>query len=155
MKKQHIGFTLIELMIVVGVIAILGAIAIPQYDSYIRKSKRSEAKVALTSLAQLQETFYVNNGNRYTTKLGTGGLNCQKKGICKDNGAATAPSSDSNYTLEITSATATSFELKATALSSSQKKDTQCEVFILDSRARKAAGASGVTATSGDSNSCW
>lgn len=153
--KRNLGFTLVELMIVVGVIGILGAIAVPQYESYVRKSKRSEAKVALTSLAQLQESFYTNNGNRYAEKLGTGGLNCHKKGICKDTGTTSAPSVDGNYTLEISSITTNGFELKATALSDSQKKDDKCQIFILDSRARKAAGASGATVASGDTNSCW
>ncbi len=142
--KRNLGFTLVELMIVVGVIGVLAAIAIPQYDSYVRKSKRSEAKVALNNLAQLQESFYTNNGNRYASKLGTGGLNCQKKGICKEDGGTTAPSSDSNYTLGL-AVEGNTFTLTATALSPSQLKDTQCATFSLNSRGQK-------TATNPD---CW
>ncbi len=154
MMKKNLGFTLVELMIVVGVMGILAAIAIPQYDSYLRKSKRAEAKTALNALAQLQESFYANNGNRYTTKLGTGGLNCHKKGICKNDGGTSASSSDGNYTLGL-AVEGNSFTLTATAASSSQVKDASCLVFILDSRARKAAGASGATIASGDPNGCW
>jgi|WetSurMetagenome_2_1015567.scaffolds.fasta_scaffold05989_2 type IV pilus assembly protein PilE len=153
--NRSAGFTLIELMIVVGVIGVLAAIAIPQYDSYIRKSKRSEAKVALNTLAQRQEFFYANNGNTYTSKLGSGGLNCHKQGVCSTDGVSTALSSDGNYTLEISGVTANGFELKATAVSASQTKDTSCQIFMLDSRARKSAGSSGITISSGDPNGCW
>jgi len=145
MKKHYLGFTLVELMIVVAVIGILSAIAIPQYDQYLRKSQRAEAKTALSGIAQLQETFYINNGNRYASKLGTGGLNCHKKGLCKADGGLTAPSSEGNYTVEISNIAATSFTLKATAASAGQLKDTQCKEFTLNSRGQK-------TATSND---CW
>lgn len=72
--KKTLGFTLIELMIVVAVIAILAAIAYPSYRDNIRKSRRVDAKSALTDIAQLQEAFYARNG-RYTddmTDLGFG-----------------------------------------------------------------------------------
>lgn len=56
------GFTLIELMIVVAVIAILSAIAIPAYDGYVRRSYRAQAKADLTEIAQLAERYHtVNN----------------------------------------------------------------------------------------------
>lgn len=64
--KQHnyneSGFTLIELMIVVAIIAILAAIAVPNYMSHIAKSRRADAQGALLSFANAMERYYTTNG---------------------------------------------------------------------------------------------
>ncbi len=56
------GFTLMELMIVVVVIAVLAGIAIPQYGAYITRAKRAEAKRALSEAAQFLERVYTGSG---------------------------------------------------------------------------------------------
>ena len=55
------GFTLIELMIVVVVVAILSAVAFPSYVEAVRKSRRSEAKTALLDLAARQERYFTTH----------------------------------------------------------------------------------------------
>ena len=62
------GFTLIELMIVVAIIGILAAIAIPQFQSYRTRAHDSAAKSALHRLAKAQEDYYLQY-NTYTTTL--------------------------------------------------------------------------------------
>lgn len=59
------GFTLIELVIAMVIAAILAAIAIPSYSSYILKSRRTEAKSALLNMAALEERFFSTN-NTYS-----------------------------------------------------------------------------------------
>ena len=63
--KKARGFTLIELMIVVAVIAIVAAIAIPSYQESVRKSRRGQAKADLVEAATLAERYRTVN-NRYT-----------------------------------------------------------------------------------------
>ncbi len=56
------GFTLIELMVVIAIVAILAAIALPAYGDSVRKSRRGQAKADLTELAQRAERWHtVNN----------------------------------------------------------------------------------------------
>ena len=62
MNKRLIGgFTLIELMIVVAVVAILTSIAYPAYTKSILKGKRAEGRTALTELMQQQERYMTQN----------------------------------------------------------------------------------------------
>lgn len=59
MKTQN-GFTLIELMIAVAIVAILAAIAIPSYSSYVNRSKLSEGADALAAVQIKMESYYQN-----------------------------------------------------------------------------------------------
>lgn len=60
MKQQH-GFTLIELMIAIAIVAILAAVALPAYNDYIQRSKLSEAFSALSDFRVRMEQYYQDN----------------------------------------------------------------------------------------------
>jgi type IV pilus assembly protein PilE len=73
MKKSHVrGFTLIELMIVVAVVAILASIAYPSYRDSVLKGKRASARAALAELLQQQER-YMTQRNTYLSFTNTAG----------------------------------------------------------------------------------
>lgn len=94
------GFTLIEMMIAVAIIAILSAIAYPNYQSYIKKSRRADAYRSLGGIGLAQEKYRSNN-SQYTSTLTDIGF--------------TSSSSDGYYTLAITSGSASASGYIATA----------------------------------------
>jgi prepilin-type N-terminal cleavage/methylation domain len=65
--RKRNGFTLIELMITVAIIAILASIAYPSYQQYIIRSKRSAAQAQMMDIANRQQQFLLAN-RRYATK---------------------------------------------------------------------------------------
>ena len=67
-RTRAAGFTLLELMIAVVIVAIIVAVALPSYTDHIRKSRRAEGKAALLKAAQLLERDYTSNG-RYANNL--------------------------------------------------------------------------------------
>ena len=62
-NKDERGFTLIELMIVIAIIGILAAIAIPQFAAYRTRSYNSSAQSDVRNLATAEEAYYVDNSS--------------------------------------------------------------------------------------------
>jgi len=106
MRKQK-GFTLIEVMIVVSIVAILAAIAIPSYQSSVTKGRRTDAMAALQGLAQAMERHYM------TTGAYTGAADADDAPTIF---SATSPLDSSNvyYNLTISAATTNTYTLQAT-----------------------------------------
>lgn len=61
MKKNISGFTLIELMITVAILAILATIAYPSFQEQVRETRRANAQSDLLELASYMERFYTQN----------------------------------------------------------------------------------------------
>jgi type IV pilus assembly protein PilE len=131
--QRHRGFTLLELLIVVVIIAILASVAIPSYRNYVLRSHRTDATRALNDLAARQESYFFSN-NTYTSKLSDLGANSSVAG--------------SYFTVGIASASTTAYTLTATA----QGKQTQdtCQSFSLTR-----AGAQTSNGSSSDTPNCW
>ena len=94
MLKAKSGFTLLELMIVIAIVAILVTLAYPSYADFIRKARRADAHQALLDGANQQEIWRADNATY---------------------NAALKPANTTYYTFTITGTSATAFLLTATA----------------------------------------
>ncbi|KAA1171712.1 prepilin-type N-terminal cleavage/methylation domain-containing protein [Marinobacter salinexigens] len=71
MNRQS-GITLIELMIVVAIIGIIAAIALPSYSRYVENARAADAKSALMSLANAMERYHTQNNTYVGAAVGNG-----------------------------------------------------------------------------------
>lgn len=129
------GFTLIELMVVIAVIAILAAVALPGYQSHVRKSRRAVAAACLQELAQQMERRYTTQMNYTGTVLPT---------------APCVTDLQNAYTLGFASSqpTTTTFVLQAIP-QGPQAKDAACMTLSLNEQGlRERTGTA-------DVKSCW
>jgi len=139
MKKN--GFTLVELMITVAVVAILAMIAIPNYTQYVRKGNRTDATKSLTLDAQALERCY-SQTFAYAA--------------CPGAAAGAAPSIEGKYTVTITipdpAQPAPSYIISAVPLAPSQVADTDCAKFTLNTTNTQYAQTSAAVA---NTQTCW
>ena len=139
------GFTLIEIMMVLVILAGLVSVAFPTYENSVRKSARTAAKGALMDVAARQEQFFMNNKS-YSSSLTGLGLPDPYYIDKKNEGVA---STDTNraYQLSLENVTGTSYDVKATP-QLAQTADV-CGSYTL-----KADGSKVVTGEAGASV-CW
>ncbi|HZC68991.1 MAG TPA: type IV pilin protein [Nitrospirales bacterium] len=72
--SDAMGFTLIELMIVVMILGLLVAVAVPAFQSYVKKAKSVEGEMALSEIQQLEDHYFDDN-LQYSASLSTIGFN--------------------------------------------------------------------------------
>ena len=74
--KGQKGFSIIELMVVVGIIGVLAAVGLPKMQIFLAKSKRAEAKMTLSAYKTMQEGYYVDgNGYGNNSQIGFTNMN--------------------------------------------------------------------------------
>lgn len=134
------GFSLIELMITVAIVAILASIAMVSYNWVMIKARRSAAAGCLQEAAQYMERFHTTNMS-YLSAAGA---------------APTLPACSTDvsnfYTVSLAASTATSFSITAVPISGkAQARDTECATLTIDQRGVRSASGS----LSSTPAKCW
>jgi type IV pilus assembly protein PilE len=132
-KQAHKGFTLIEVMIVVAIIGIIAAVALPSYQEHVLRTRRGAAAGCLIEFAQLMEKRFSTNMSYVGTTLPT---------------TACTTNLTTFYTFAFAAdPTATAYTITATP-SGGQSVDTKCATLSIDQ-----AGTKTVSGT--ESSACW
>ena len=159
MRTASRGMTLIELMVVVAIVAVLGAIATPLYLDSVRKGRRADGVAALNQLLLMQERYRANQP-QYATHLLLDGTTLVGVGSADEAGAAASASTPGagHYLLSIVSSGATGYAVRAVG-QGGQVRDGDCVVLQVDVVAGNIVHASGPTAALGNATaanqSCW
>lgn len=74
------GFTLIELMIVIAIVAFLSMVSVPTFTKFLAKAKRTEAYMNLNSLYAAQKSYWAEHGSYSNVLNGEGGIGWQPEG---------------------------------------------------------------------------
>lgn len=116
MRRVCKGFTLIEIMIAVGIVSLVASFAVPSFYGQLKKSRRADAVVAISQIQQAQERWRANNP-AYGTLI---------------NLELSANTTAGYYTLSVQSPTATGYAITANAASgTSQASDTGCSTLTV------------------------
>ena len=127
-KMLQKGFTLIELMVTVAVVAILAGIAVPSYQSYIKKGLRRSAQAQMMDIANRQQQFLLANRTYVTyTALTTSGYALPSELSAKytptiDVGTGTVPAFTITFTPAGTQASDGALTLTSTGVKSPSDK---------------------------------
>jgi len=137
------GFTLIEIMIAVAIVAILAAIALPSFLDSVRKSRRSEAFAALSALQQAQERWRGNNAS-YGALTDLAGV------------SANTPNSHYSISVSVNGPPAPPGYVATATGQGGQAADGACKMLGVRVEGGNISYGSGATAlTFPDANSCW
>jgi type IV pilus assembly protein PilE len=133
--KLASGFTLIELLIVIAIIGVIAAIAVPQYSQYVTRSKLAEATATLSDHRVKMEQFFQDN-RTYV-------------GACTAGSIAATPTGR-YFTYACSNLAATTFTVTATGVAAQGMTDFAFTINQANARASTAP-----TSWGGGSTSCW
>ena len=108
------GFTLVELLVVMLILGILAAIAIPSFFNQRDKANDSEAKASARTAQTAMETFATDNNGSYAT-ADVAGLQAIEPTLNDANGLAVSGLAANTYTLAVDSSTGTEFSISRAA----------------------------------------
>lgn len=142
MNTKQKGFTIIELMIAVLIVAVLVTIAYPNYMDYLRDSRRGQAQGELLELAQWMERQFTVDG-RYTAD--TSGTKRTLPFTTSPNGGDTT-----YYNFAVSASTSGTYTLTATPTSAGGQNNDECGTLSVTH-----TGSKGAVKDSTSVSGCW
>lgn len=142
-RRLSAGFTLVELLIAIVIVAILSAIAIPSYRSYVLRARREDATSALMRVQAAEEKFFLQN-NAYTANLAG----------APPAGIGIGATSDNGYyalALALTNGGAGFTATATPTATGGQTDDAKCATYTIDQTGNKTATGTDPT----PNQTCW
>ena len=132
-QSNNLGFTLMELMIVVSIIAILAMIALPSYQDQVRQARRSDGQVAVMEIALAQEKFRAHCTHYASVLTGTRHCNANQSASSALGLRSTSP--EGYYSLSVSESSATGFIARADPIGNQALDDSRgviCAPLTID-----------------------
>lgn len=129
-QKRARGFTLMELLVVLVIVGVLGAIALPSFMNQIRKSRRAEAITEVYRVSQAEERFRASNP-AYSSNLGTAPAASALSLFPSTVAITTYNMASGYYSISIGNTSGVRYVITATAMGA-MTSDTNCATLIMD-----------------------
>jgi type IV pilus assembly protein PilE len=152
-RLRSTGFTLLELMIVVAIIGVITAIAIPSYQESVQKSRRAEARGQLLEVAQYLQRFYSQNDSFSTDRSGAATAIPSALAMVPRTADAGSQAYDISFTTAAPGSenpSITAFKIQAVRKANGPMATDKCGDFVVDN-----TGARSVLNASDSVANCW
>lgn len=143
-RNRARGFSLIELMVVVGIFALLSTIAVNSYRRYTLRATRTEGRLALLAIQVAQEKYFLQN-NQYAQDIATV-IAAPPAGLGVNAINASGVTGGGNYTISFAAVAPTTYTLQAVATGNQTNDTAACLTFTINEQGQR---------TPADSTGCW
>ena len=147
-----VGFTLVELVITVAIVAILMSIALPAYTGYVARARRADARTQLVQAAQFMQRFYAANDSFARDRANNDVIGQMPANLLQSPG-----DSAKLYDLGIPPDTlsASSFELRMIPVAGGAMGNDACGTFTLTATGVRGVRVGDAVGDTGLRDSCW
>ena len=151
-SRRARGLSLMEVLIVMTIISILAAVALPSYSEHVARARRADARTQLLQVAQFMQRFYAANDQYQKDRAGND-VDDQLPAALKQSPA----DGEAIYNVVFPGGlqTTTRFQVHMVPVSTGPMATDKCGTFTIDSLGVRAVIVSGITHTGALRDTCW